>query len=484
MNIKEILLGVSADFMQLNAVGEVSDVVQDSRKVQENALFVAIKGSESDGHAFIDKAIHSGAKYIVCEELPKELHPQVSYIKVANSLLALAKIAANFYNNPSQSLKLVGVTGTNGKTTTTTLLYRLFKKLGYKVGLISTISIYIDEEKFDTKNTTPDVLTLNKYLRQMVDKGVAYCFMEVSSHGVSQHRIAGLHFAGGVFSNLTHDHLDYHKTFDAYRDAKKGFFDMLPPSAFALVNADDKNGSVMLQNTKALRKSYALKSVADYKIKILESHFTGLIVSIDNQELSTSLIGEFNAYNLLAVYAVADLLGVDKWQNLTHISSLTSVDGRFEQYVSPSKITAIVDYAHTPDALKNVLQTINEIAQPPSQIITVVGCGGNRDTSKRPIMADIATSESSVAIFTSDNPRNEDPNAILEAMVGGVRSENQQKYLVISDRREAIKTACRLAKSGDIILIAGKGHETYQEVQGVRSHFDDREEVIKILQKM
>lgn len=318
----------------------------------------------------------------------------------------------------------------------------------------------------------------------MVDKGVAYCFMEVSSHGVSQHRIAGLHFAGGVFSNLTHDHLDYHKTFDAYRDAKKGFFDMLPPSAFALVNADDKNGSVMLQNTKALRKSYALKSVADYKIKILESHFTGLIVSIDNQELSTSLIGEFNAYNLLAVYAVADLLGVDKWQNLTHISSLTSVDGRFEQYVSPSKITAIVDYAHTPDALKNVLQTINEIAQPPSQIITVVGCGGNRDTSKRPIMADIATSESSVAIFTSDNPRNEDPNAILEAMVGGVRSENQQKYLVISDRREAIKTACRLAKSGDIILIAGKGHETYQEVQGVRSHFDDREEVIKILQKM
>lgn len=483
MNINEILTGISVDFMQLNAVGEVSDVVQDSRKVQENTLFVAIKGSESDGHTFIDTAIHSGAKYIVCEELPVELNPKVSYIKVENSLLALAKIAANFYNNPSQSLKLVGVTGTNGKTTTTTLLYRLFKKLGYKVGLISTISIYIDEEKFDTKNTTPDVLTLNKYLRQMVDKGVAYCFMEVSSHGVSQHRIAGLHFAGGVFSNLTHDHLDYHKTFEAYRDAKKGFFDMLPPSAFALVNADDKNGSVMLQNTKALRKSYALKSVADYKIKVLESHFTGLIVSIDNQELYTSLIGEFNAYNLLAVYAVADLLGIDKWQNLTHISILTSVDGRFEQYVSPSKITAIVDYAHTPDALKNVLQTINEIAQPPSQIITVVGCGGNRDTSKRPIMGDIATSESSVAIFTSDNPRNEDPNAILEAMVGGVRSENQQKYLVISDRREAIKTACRLAKSGDIILIAGKGHETYQEVQGVRSHFDDREEVISILQK-
>lgn len=464
---------------------EVSAVAIDSRKVAKQSLYVAIKGTTVDGHSFISAAIEKGATVIVQSVPISEIEKVqgITYIQVKDTVEALGVLASNFYENPSKQLKLVGVTGTNGKTTTTSLLYQLFKKAGYKVGLISTIAIYVDEKKYDTINTTPDILTLNAYLKQMVEEGVDYCFMEVSSHGVEQRRVEGLHFVAGVFTNLTHDHLDYHGTFAAYRDAKKKFFDLLPKEAFAITNIDDKNGNLMLQNTKAQKKTYALKTMSDYHLHILENQFSGLVVKIEGVEIWTQLIGTFNAYNLLAVYAVAHSLGVmDKEELLTNLSTLQSVGGRFQYFISKDKITAIIDYAHTPDALQNVLDTINNIRTKNEQLITIVGCGGNRDKTKRPIMADISTKESTRVIFTTDNPREEDPYQILQEMEQGVSAENYKKFVTIADRRQAIKTACQFAKPGDIILIAGKGHETYQEVKGIRTHFDDMEEAKICLQ--
>ena len=393
----------------------------------------------------------------------------------------MGKIAANFYGNPSKKLKLVGVTGTNGKTTIATLLYQLFGLLGHKVGLISTIAIYIDQQRMETKNTTPDVLTLNEVMHRMVEQGVTHCFMEVSSHGVALHRIEGLHFSGGIFTNLTQDHLDFHNTLADYRDTKKKFFDSLSKTAFALTNIDDKNGSYMLQNTPAKRYSYALKTMADFRLSVLENTFSGMLLRIETQEVWVSLIGKFNAYNLLAIYATAKLLGVDTLQALLALSKLTPVAGRFQYFVAPDKRTLIVDYAHTPDALENVLETIRSIKQSGQQLITLVGCGGNRDKGKRPIMAHIATSLSDKVILTSDNPREEDPDTILQEMEAGIRGENQHKYMTITDRRQAIKVACHLAHPGDIILLAGKGHETYQEIKGVKTHFDDLEEGKKMM---
>ena len=402
---------------------------------------------------------------------------EVTYVKVEDSNAALAIIATNYYNNPSKSLQLVGVTGTNGKTTIASLLYQLFKKAGYKVGLLSTVRVMVDEEEYKATHTTPNSLAINNYLSKMVEAGVDYCFMEVSSHGIHQKRTEGLEFAGGVFTNLSHDHLDYHETFAEYRDVKKSFFDSLPKTAFALVNLDDKNGQIMLQNTKANKQTYALKTIGDFKAKVLEKRLSGTLLTINGVEVWTKLIGEFNAYNLLAIYGVAELLGLEKIEILRIVSELESVSGRFQYTVSDEGVTAIVDYAHTPDALKNVLQTINDIRTGNETVITVVGCGGDRDITKRPKMALIASQLSDQAIFTSDNPRTEDPQSIIDGMETGVAAENYKKTLSIVDRRQAIKTACKLATSGDIVLIAGKGHETYQEINGVRHHFDDLEEV-------
>lgn len=480
MILKELLLNVKTISLLGETQTQVASLVQDSRKVAPNDVFVAIEGELFDGHQFIAQSITAGAKVIVCRQLPQVVENQITYVQVENTSEAFAIMAANFYGNPSEKLKLVGVTGTNGKTTTTTLLYQLFKLLGYKVGLVSTIAIYVDEQRYETKNTTPDALTLNKYLAEMVQQGVSHCFMEVSSHAVVQHRITGVVFAGGVFTNLTHDHLDYHHTFAAYRDAKKGFFDRLPKHAFALVNADDKNALVMQQNTQAQRVSYALKTIADYHLHILENQISGLVVRINGQELYTNLIGEFNAYNLLSVFAVAKLLGEDELAILVKMSLLNSVAGRFQYVVSPQNITAIVDYAHTPDALKNVLETIRSVSFK-GKVITLVGCGGNRDRSKRPLMAQIAVQMSDVVILTSDNPRDENPLEILREMEAGVPSNLYRKYSVVADRENAIKTACQIASSGDVILVAGKGHETYQEVKGVRTYFNDMEQVSKML---
>ncbi|MDO4880323.1 MAG: UDP-N-acetylmuramoyl-L-alanyl-D-glutamate--2,6-diaminopimelate ligase [Capnocytophaga sp.] len=476
MILKEILKNISVlQFIGNNAL-EITDVTQDSRKIEQGTLFIAIKGANSDGHSFINKAIQAGAKAILCQELPKELPEDISFIKVEDTTLAMPIIAANFYQNPSKELKLVGVTGTNGKTTISTLLFHLFKQAGYKVGLISTIAIYINDKQYETKNTTPDALTLHYILRKMRNEGVEYCFMEVSSHGIALHRIDGLHFVGGIFTNLTHDHLDFHKTFAEYRDTKKKFFDLLPKDAFAITNHDDKNGDFMLQNTKAHKYTYALKSFADYRAQIIENTLSGLVLRINQKEIWTNLIGEFNAYNLLAIYATAISLGMDKEEVEKGITLLHSVNGRFQYFISPNKITVIVDYAHTPDALKNVLETIQSIRTGNETLFTIVGCGGNRDKSKRPLMASIATSLSNKVVFTSDNPRDEDPEIILKEMETGVPSQFHNKYLVISDREQAIKTICSFAKSGDIILIAGKGHETYQEIKGKRIHFDDMEQ--------
>lgn len=453
----------------------VTTVVFDSRKVEKHSLFVAVKGVSSDGHDFIDTAIKQGAIAIVCEELPKEINESVSYVKVKDSSAALAFIACNYYDNPSEKLKLVGITGTNGKTTTTTLLFNLFKTLDHKVGLLSTVENRINNEIIPATHTTPDALQLNALLDQMVEKGCTHCFIEVSSHAVIQHRITGLKFAGAVFTNLTHDHLDYHKTFESYRDAKKGFFDMLEDDAFALVNNDDRNGMFMLQNCKGAHKTYSLRSVSDFKVKILENHFNGMLLNIDNIDVWVKLIGSFNAYNILAAYAVAVLLKEDKQNALTTLSSLNSVEGRFEYIRSANGITGIVDYAHTPDALKNVLQTIADIRTGNEQVITLVGCGGDRDPYKRPIMAEIAAKLSNKVILTSDNPRSEDPEEILNQMQSGLDPVAKSKALKITDRREAIKTAIAFAKSGDIILVAGKGHEKYQEIKGVKHPFDDME---------
>lgn len=455
----------------------INDVQTDSRAVKNHSLFVAIKGTQTDGHNFISKAIDNGAIAIVCEEFPNELNENITYIKVKNTSIALGYIASNFYDNPSSQLILVGVTGTNGKTTTATLLYNLFKVLGFKCGLISTVKYKIDNQEINATHTTPDALQFNKLLRQMVDSGCKYCFTEVSSHSVVQHRITGLDFKGAIFTNITHDHLDYHGTFDNYIKAKKVFFDMLSSEAFALINKDDKNGWIMLQNTKAIKKTYSLLSDADFKAKVIETHLTGLVLNIDGHELWTKLIGKFNAYNLLAVYACAILLKQDKIKVLTAISNLNSVEGRFQYIKSKNNITAVIDYAHTPDALLNVLKTIKEIVADKGKIITVVGCGGDRDAQKRPEMARIACEWSNKVILTSDNPRSEDPEEIIKQMKKGVDITSAKKTLTITDRREAIKTACALASSGDIVLVAGKGHEKYQEIKGVKYPFDDVQEV-------
>ncbi len=462
----------------------INSIHFDSRKVELNDVFVAIRGTVSDGHQFIKTAVDKGALAIICEELPQNIVNGITYVQVANSQTALAVMAANYYDNPSENLKLVGVTGTNGKTTIATLLYNLFTKAGYKVGLLSTVTVKVAEKDYPATHTTPDSLTINSFLKKMNEEGVEYCFMEVSSHGIAQERTTALQFAGGIFTNLSHDHLDYHSSFAEYRDVKKSFFDHLPASAFALTNADDKNGPVMIQNSRAKKYTYALKSYADYSGQILENQFGGLLLKINGQELWSKLVGNFNAYNLVAIYAAAELLGLETQENLRIISELKSVSGRFQYVVTKKKITAIVDYAHTPDALKNVLETINSIRTKNEELITVVGCGGDRDRTKRPKMGHIASALSTKVIFTSDNPRTEDPEKILEEVEGGVEPQNFKKIMSVVNRKQAIKTACQLAKPNDIILIAGKGHETYQEINGKRTDFDDFKIVNEILNEL
>jgi UDP-N-acetylmuramoyl-L-alanyl-D-glutamate--2,6-diaminopimelate ligase len=485
IELKNILYKVTLEA----AVGDTGVLINaihfDSRKIKSNDVFVAIKGQLVDGHNFIDIAISNGAIVIIVEQFPVKLESGITYVQVVDSNSALAIMASNYYNSPSENLKLVGVTGTNGKTTIASLLYALFKKAGYKVGLLSTVKILVDEIEYETTHTTPDSLTINKYLHEMNHHGVEFCFMEVSSHGINQKRTEGLRFAGGVFTNLSHDHLDYHDTFSEYRDVKKSFFDALPQSAFSIVNSDDKNGLFMLQNTSSKKYTYALKTYADYRAQILENQLNGLLLKINDNEVWSKLIGNFNAYNLLAIYATADLLGLENVEILRLLSELESVSGRF-QYLISNNVTAIVDYAHTPDALKNVLETINTIRTKNEDLITVVGCGGDRDKTKRPKMANIASSLSTKVIFTSDNPRSEVPEQIIEDMEAGVEPQNFKKTLSIVDRKQAIKTACQLAQPNDIILVAGKGHEAYQEINGKRNDFDDYkilEEFLKQLQK-
>ncbi len=460
---------------------EIQSVSFDSRKAIPGSLFIAIKGNNVDGHDFIEKAIENGAIAIVCENIPEIIYDNITIIRVKDSAFSLGNIASNYYNNPSSELKLIGITGTNGKTTIATLLHNLFNSLGYKVGLLSTISNKIDENIIPATLTTPDAMQLNSLLRRMVDENCSYCFIEVSSHAIDQNRIAGLEFTGGIFTNITHDHLDYHKTFDEYLKVKKKFFDLLPSGAFALSNIDDKNGAVMLQNTKASKYTFSLKSVSDYKCKIIENRFSGLNLEIDGQHIWCRMAGSFNAYNLLSVYASALLLGEDKSEVLTIISNLEAIEGRFDFIKTDDNIIAIVDYAHTPDAVKNVLNTISNIRTRNEQVITVLGAGGDRDKEKRPIMAKIACEQSDKVILTSDNPRSEEPESIIENMKSGVEAIHYKKVLTIVNRKEAIKTACALAGDGDIILIAGKGHEKYQEIKGVKYPFDDKAILKEIL---
>jgi UDP-N-acetylmuramoyl-L-alanyl-D-glutamate--2,6-diaminopimelate ligase len=482
--LKQILYKVAIEAVKGSTDVAINKMDFDSRKIEANDVFVAIRGTISDGHDFIEKAINLGAIAIVCDTLPENLIPDITYVQVKDTNKALAFMAANYFGNPSEKLKLVGITGTNGKTTIASLLFQLFKKAGFKVGLLSTVKILVNDEEYKATHTTPDSITINHYLNEMVDAGVEYCFMEVSSHGIHQKRTEALHFVGGIFTNLSHDHLDYHPTFAEYRDVKKSFFDNLPKSAFALSNIDDKNGQVMLQNTAAKKLTYALKTYADYKAQILENQLSGLLLKINGNDVWVKLIGTFNAYNLLAIYGTAIQLGLESLEVLRLLSDLESVSGRFQFIVSNSNITAIVDYAHTPDALENVLKTINDIRTKNEQLITVVGCGGNRDKAKRPIMAKIATELSDKTILTSDNPRNEDPEQIINEMEQGVEAQNFKKSLSITDRKQAIKTACQLAQPNDIILIAGKGHETYQEIQGVRYEFDDMKTVTELLTQL
>ena len=490
MKLKDII--VNCNLLELNGDKniEITKVSFDSRDVEPGTLFFAVRGTQTDGHAYIENALEKGASAIVCETLPKTLREGVTYIRVDNSSYVLGVAAANFFGNPSRSLKLTGVTGTNGKTTIATLLYRLFSDAGYACGLLSTIENIVDHEVIPSTHTTPDPVELNALLKKMVDHGCEYAFMEGSSHSIDQHRIAGLHFAGGIFTNLTHDHLDYHKTMANYRNAKKKFFDDLPANAFALTNLDDKNGAVMLQNTKAHKLSYALKHDADYKGIVMESHFDGMLMKINGTELYTRLVGGFNASNILAIYGAALALGFDKDELLVEISKLHGANGRFDMVHSDTGIVGIVDYAHTPDALENVLKTINDVKKDNSklstlnsQLITVVGCGGNRDTSKRPEMAAVAVKLSDKVILTSDNPRNEDPDEIIRQMKEGISADEMRKVLSITDRREAIRTAVALANKGDIILLAGKGHEDYQIIKGEKRHFDDKEELAKALKE-
>lgn len=479
MRLEQILQGISVKDQQGDLNKDIHAIQFDSRKVEKGDLFVAVRGTAADGHLFIDKSIEAGAVAVMCEILPEQIREDVCYLRVEDCSRVLGWMASAWNDHPSSKLKLVGVTGTNGKTTIATLLYKLFRELGYKAGLLSTVCNYVNERAVEATHTTPDSLALNDLLAQMADAGCEYVFMEVSSHSVEQGRINGLEFDGGVFTNLTRDHLDYHLTFENYLKAKKAFFDILPYNAFALTNADDKNGLVMLQNTAAKKYSYSLRAMADFRTKILEHGFEGMMLQMNEREVFVPFIGKFNASNLSAVFGAAVLLGQDEMEVLRILSGLKSVSGRFETLRSPAGYIAIVDYAHTPDALNNVIQTINQILQGAGRLITVVGCGGNRDKGKRPLMAREAVSGSWKSVFTSDNPRFEEPQEILNDMLAGLDPVERAHSISILDRREAIKTACALAQSGDVVLIAGKGHEDYQIVQGVKHHFDDREEVLK-----
>jgi UDP-N-acetylmuramoyl-L-alanyl-D-glutamate--2,6-diaminopimelate ligase len=467
-----------------NAGITVLHLTYDSRMVGEGSLFFAVKGTQVDGHIYINDVIDKGAAAIVCENLPETINNTVTYIKVNNTSEAMGLMAAEFYDHPSKKLKLTAITGTNGKTTVATLLFRLFRSFGHNVGLLSTVQNQINETVIPSTHTTPDSIRINELLEHMVEQGCEYAFMEASSHAIDQNRIKGLHFAGTVFTNITHDHLDYHVTFSNYINAKKKLFDDVNDDAFALTNKDDKNGLVMLQNTKATRYTYSLKAIADFKAKIIESDFAGMLLNIDEQEAWFRLVGNFNAYNILAVYGTAFLLGKEKLEIIQHLSNIEAVKGRFEYVRSNDGVIAIIDYAHTPDALKNILDTINELRTQNEQLITVVGCGGNRDAAKRPVMADIASEHSTKVIFTSDNPRDENPETILDEMQKGVKPLHYKKTLRISDRKEAIKAAIGSANKGDIILVAGKGHENYQEIKGVKHHFDDKETVLELFELM
>jgi len=480
--LMEILFGVSIEEVIGTTVIPMAGLSFDSRKVSPDETFIAVKGSLSDGHRFIDQAIDRGAKSVICEDIPAKVRSGITYVKVANSQKALGIMAANYYHNPSHSLKLVGVTGTNGKTTIVTLLHTLFRLSGYGCAKLSTINNLINENVFDATHTTPDPLALNKFLRRAVDEGCEYAFMEVSSHAIDQHRIAGLNFAGGIFTNLTHDHLDYHKTFKAYLETKKKFFDNLPVHAFALSNGDDRNAQVMLQNTKARKLYYGIKGYYDYRGRILESHFHGSLLSVQDREVWVKLTGHYNASNIIAVYACASLLNLDEEEIILRLSELEPAEGRFNTLVSENKVIAIVDYAHSPDALENILDAINQMRTGNEQLITVIGAGGDRDREKRPLMAGIAANKSNRVILTSDNPRSEDPDTIIAEMQKGIDPTRIRFALAITNRKEAIKTACSLAKPNDIILVAGKGHEKYQEIAGVKHPFDDKQILMEFLE--
>ena len=479
--LKDILFGVSLKSITGNRDDKVVGVAFDSRKVDKDFLFVAVKGLTVDGHDFIQAALEKGASVIVCEEVPKDLDKNITVVQTDNSAKALGIIASNFYGRPSEKLKLVGITGTNGKTTCATLLFELFQNLGYSVGLLSTVENKINHKVLDTSFTTPDAVQLNQLLAEMVEGGCTHAFMEVSSHALVQHRVSGIHFTGGVFTNISHDHLDYHKTFDEYIAAKKLLFDGLSSESFALVNVDDKRGAVMMQNTKAEKNRMGIRSMADYRVRIIHNTLQGLELNFDGVDVWFKLIGEFNAYNLLTAYAVAILLGEEKEEVLSGLSTTTGASGRFEKVENTSNVMAIVDYAHTPDALENVLQTIDDLRTKNEMLVTVVGCGGDRDKTKRPKMAGIAARFSDKIILTSDNPRTEDPQQILDDMKEGIPKSKERNVMVITDRKEAIRTACNLVTDQDIILVAGKGHETYQEIKGVRHHFDDREVLKELL---
>ena len=483
MKLNEILSKVKPLDIVGNAEVEITGVNIDSRRIEKGHLFVAIRGTQVDGHSFIQKATDLGAAAILCEQLPEERREGVTYVVVDSTESAVGPVATMFYNDPTSKLKLVGVTGTNGKTTIATLLYNMFRKFGYKCGLISTVCNYIEDKAVPADHTTPDPIELNRLLAEMVEAGCEYAFMECSSHAIAQKRIGGLKFAGGLFTNLTRDHLDYHKTVENYRDAKKAFFDMLPKDAFAITNADDKNGMVMVQNTKAKVKTYSTRTMADFRGRIIECHFEGMYLDIDGHEVGVQFIGKFNVSNLLAVYGAAVMLGKKSEDILVVLSTLKSVSGRLEPIHSPEGFTAIVDYAHTPDALENVLNAIHEVLDGKGHVITVCGAGGNRDKGKRPLMAQEAAKQSDKVIITSDNPRFEEPQDIINDMLAGLNAQQMKKVLSIADRREAIRTACMLAQKGDVILIAGKGHEDYQEIKGVKHHFDDRGEVRKIFEQ-
>ena len=475
MKLNEVLKNITPIKIVGNDNVEITGVNIDSRRIKAGHLFVAIRGTQVDGHQFIDKAIELGADAVLCEELPEKLSDHVTYVQVESTEDAVGKVATLFYGNPSHKLKLVGVTGTNGKTTIATLLYNMFRKFGYKVGLLSTVCNYIDDVEVPADHTTPDPIELNELLAKMVEAGCEYAFMECSSHAIHQKRIGGLKFAGGLFTNLTRDHLDYHKTFENYRNAKKAFFDALPKDAFAITNADDKNGMIMVQNTKATVKTYSIRAMADFRARILECHFEGMYLEIDGREVGVQFIGKFNVSNLLAVYGAAIMLGKKPEDILLVLSTLHSVSGRLEPIHSPEGFTAIVDYAHTPDALANVLNAIHEVLDGKGHVITVCGAGGNRDKGKRPLMAQEAVRQSDKVIITSDNPRFEDPQEIINEMLAGLNEQQMRKVISIVDRKEAIRTACMMAQKGDVVLVAGKGHENYQEIKGVKHHFDDKE---------